>query len=177
LPPIRTVAELETRLAEAERKIDAALAYDAAENLVNAYGYFADESMWNQARDLFTGSPSTEVARELADLRARSGEKPGDSLTVRQMLQPVIHVASDAKSAKIRVRLLEIDQGANGRGEWVSGAYESEAVRVGDSWKLGVMNLSGTWRAGYRDGWARATSLTKASAASPFHYKNPVTGR
>ena len=39
-PEIRRAADLEARLAEVERRLTASEAYDAAENLIGAYGYY-----------------------------------------------------------------------------------------------------------------------------------------
>jgi hypothetical protein len=175
IPSIGSMAELEIAVSTAERKIEMALAYDAAENLTNAYGHFADELMWNDVAELFTNAGPAEAGRN--SFKARSEERQANSFTIRQILQPVIHVSPDAKSAKIRARLLEFDQGASGRGEWAAGIYESEAVEEGGSWRLAKMTLDRTWTAGYREGWSKLTGGAKGPGATSFHYKNPVTGR
>jgi hypothetical protein len=41
------VKEFTARLTELERQIDSSIAYDAVENLVNAYGYYLDDSTDN----------------------------------------------------------------------------------------------------------------------------------
>src|SRR5207244_12406100 len=38
-----SVAQVEAKLAEAERQLDRSIAYDAAENLINADGYYVDD--------------------------------------------------------------------------------------------------------------------------------------
>ncbi len=43
-PAIRNAADLDAGLAKVERSLTAAEAYDAAENLIGAYGYYLDES-------------------------------------------------------------------------------------------------------------------------------------
>jgi hypothetical protein len=78
--PPKNLKEFTTRLTELERQIESSIAYDAAENLVSAHGYFLDDS--NAA--------------------------PGNGPAVHQTVQPVINVAPDGKSATIRARLLRV---------------------------------------------------------------------
>ncbi len=161
--PVRTVAELEARIAQAERSIAIARAYDVAENLANAHGYYVDESLWDDIAKLFAkgGSPGVPDTGHAA-------------LRVDQIIQPVIHVAADGKSAKIRVRLLELRGISGGDGSWTAGVYEDEVVNENGVWKFKTMNLDYTWSAPYHGGWARATGQ---KVRDSFHYKNPVTGR
>jgi len=70
---VRDAKDMEYRVTEAERSLAEAEAYEIAENLINAHGYGLDDS---RAAD-------------------------GTSIFVNQILQPVIDVARDAKSAKI----------------------------------------------------------------------------
>jgi hypothetical protein len=51
--PARTEAELDARLATLERSLDSTASAEAAENLLNAFGYYADEHMWDAAAQLF----------------------------------------------------------------------------------------------------------------------------
>ena len=160
----RTVAELEARIAQAERSIAMVRAYDAAENLANAHGYYVDESLWDDVAKLFSNGGSPEAA----------GIGHASPIHVAQIIQPVIHVAADGKSAKIRVRLLELGGKSGGDGTWTAGIYEDEMVNEDGVWKFKTMHLDDTWSAPYRGGWARATGQ---KVRDSFHYKNPVTGR
>ena len=58
-PPIRNAADLTARLAEVERSLTAAEAYDAAENLIGAYGYYLDESPGGDRGHLRVPNPAT----------------------------------------------------------------------------------------------------------------------
>jgi len=51
---VRNAADIATRLSEIERSLATAEAYDAAENLIGAYGYYLDESP-GDAASLFAG--------------------------------------------------------------------------------------------------------------------------
>jgi hypothetical protein len=126
-PAIRNRAELAGRLAEVERRIAAADAYDAVENLIGAFGY---------ARD----------GAALSD---------GGASFVSQILQPVIEIARDGRSAKTRARLLELRGTSGGAGSWAAGMYSGTAIHQDGSWKLQTFDLDRTWSGPYPGGWAR----------------------
>jgi hypothetical protein len=106
-PAIRNAAALEARLAELEHAINVAKAYDAAENLIGAYACYLAESPSDMA-GLFVGAVREEEApRSLA---------PEGTIFVNQILQPVIDIAADGKSAKVRARLLDLGGIPGGRG-------------------------------------------------------------
>lgn len=124
---IRNRAELETRLAEVERGTAAAEAYDAVENLIGAFGYGRDGAV-------------------LSD---------GGTSFVSQILQPVIEIARDGRSAKVQARLLELQGTSSGAGAWAAGLYKGTAIQQDGSWKLQALDLDRTWSASYPGGWAR----------------------
>lgn len=124
--PVRNRAELEARLAEAERNAADARAYDAIENLVGAFGY------------------------------ARDGMALEDGATsfVSQVFQPVIEISGDGNSARVGARLLELRGISGGAGAWAAGIYEGTAVRRNGSWTLPRFDLERTWSGSYPGGWA-----------------------
>src|SRR6185436_3459864 len=81
--------------------------------------------------------------------------KPSDFLTLHQTVQPVIHVSADGRSAKTRVRLLQLGGPAGGEGSWISGIYENTSVDEDGTWKLSGMDLDYVWQAPSRGGWVR----------------------
>lgn len=115
------------RLTEVERRIAIAEAYDAIENLIGAFGYGRD------------GTATSD----------------GGTSFVSQVLQPVIEIAPDGRSAKIRARLLELRGTSGGAGAWAAGMYEGTAVLQNRTWKLQRFDLSRTWSGPYPGGWAR----------------------
>jgi len=209
-PSVRNVAELEARLAEAERRIGMARAYDAAENLASAHGYAVDESLWDEVANLFAKDGSAGVPdagiyvgreriRKALQIRYEAGVG-AQPVRVHQIIQPVIHVAPDGKSAKIRARLLELGGTSGGDGSWTAGVYEDQLAIEGGEWKFQTMDLDYTWSAPYRGGWAAVEAMSPVQIPAirrfppdrplrgagppfpkvrdvPFHYKNPVTGR
>jgi hypothetical protein len=190
-----TAAELSERIADTERLLDIALAYDAAENLAGAYGFYLDEFMWDETADLFArdarrrlSSISDDDGRERIrqSLKRRyPGPKPTEYFTVHQLVQPVIHVSPDGKTAKMRVRLFQLGGASGANGLWIAGIYECRTGIENGVWKFTSMLLDYTWTADYKSGWARVSEKTKGIVDAPFprivdlpfHYRNPVTGR
>lgn len=126
-PAIRNAEDLESRVADVERRLAAAEAYDAAENLIGAYGYNRDDS--------------------------QSAE--GGTLFASQILQPVIDVASDGNSAKVRARLLDLGGTSGGAGYWSAGTLAGQIVSEQGSWKFQTTRSTSVWSAPYPGGWAR----------------------
>jgi hypothetical protein len=194
-PAIRTPAELTEKLVQMERLIKIAAAYDVAENLASAYGYYLDEFMWDETADLFSRDARRELASIGLDIgrdnirqslkRRYPGGKPKDYFTVHQLIQPVIHVAPDGQSAKMRVRLFQLGGASGGGGSWITGSYETQTVLEDGVWKIEAMDLKYIWTAEYTGGWAHVSGTAKGVVAAPFpeiitlpfHYRNPVTGR
>jgi SnoaL-like domain len=139
-PAIRNVSDLEAGVAEVERSLAAPEAYDAAENLIGAYGYYLDES------------PS-----DVAKLFVQPGRvSPSESsIFVNQILQPVIEVAPDGKSAKIRARLLDLGGTSGEAGYWKAGTFEGQIVSEQGMWRFQTVLSSSRWSAPYPGGWAR----------------------
>jgi hypothetical protein len=143
---IRTTADLAARLAEAERSFTTAQAYDAAENLIGAYGYYLDESPADVA-SLFTGN-----ARKDASVGYLA---PGETILANQILQPVIDIAPDGRSAKVRARLLDLGNNLAGAGYWTAGAFEAQIVTDQGNWKFQTASSPSGWSAPYPGGWGR----------------------
>ncbi len=163
----RAIAALESRVAETERALAVAGAYDGAENVASAYSYYLDEFRWDDAADLFAANgwkelPYVGIYQGRERIRASmrmlypTGGRPAGFFAIHQTMQPVIHVAADGASAKIRLRVLQPRGRVGADGAWVAGVYESEAVLEDGVWKLSAMDLDYTWAAGYRAGWAGA---------------------
>jgi len=193
--PVHSQAQLADNIAEAERLFRRAVAYDASENLASAYGYYLDEFMWDETADLFGlnakrdfASISVDIGREQIreSLKRRyPGKKSMDYLLVHQLVQPVIHVAPDGNSAKMRARLFQISGPSGGNGVWIAGVYECGTGIEDGVWKFTSMTLRYIWTADYKGGWGHIDPNAKGAVAAPFpkivdtpfHYKNPITGR
>jgi len=159
---------MESTLAEVERKVDAAIAVDAVENLNSSYGYYLDESAWDQMADTFSmTSGAKEISgagvyigqdriRKVLNLRGPRGGRGAASFTIHQLTQPVIHISDDGQSAKARFRLFQGGGAANGSsGSWIGGIYENTAVKENGEWKFGIQDLHHIFSASYRNGWGK----------------------
>ena len=210
--PIANAAKLESLLASTELSVERSKAYHAAENLATAYGFYIDEFKWDDAADLFSRDGWKELSyvgtyvgrervRESMKRRYPNPKSP-NFLTVHQVVQPVIHVSADGKTARIRARLFQMGGPANGEGSWLVGVYENSAVVEDGAWKLSGMDLDYVWQAPSHGGWVRVKTPPNVPPpalikefppdrplrgsiaapfpkvhAMPFHYKNPVSGR
>jgi SnoaL-like domain len=211
-PPVTSIAALASLLTATELSVERSKAYHASENLATAYGYYIDEFAWDETADIFSRDGSKELShvgtyvgreriRQSLKLRYPNPKSP-DFLTLHQVVQPVIHVSADGRTAKIRARLFQMGGPSGGEGSWVSGIYENTSVDEGGTWKLSGMDLDYVWRAPSRGGWVRVKTPPVAPEvamvsdfppdrplrgsiaapfpkvhAVPFHYSNPVSGR
>src|SRR6201999_1758548 len=69
-------------------------------------------------------------------------------------LQPVIDVAPDGKSAKIRSRMLQ-QMSLSSRASLGGAVYENEAVKEEGVWRFKVDHAYNTFSAAYEGGWAK----------------------
>jgi hypothetical protein len=210
--PVTSAARLASLLSATELSVERSKAYHAAENLATAYGFYIDEFKWDETADIFSRNGwkelsyvGTYVGRErIRESLKRRYPNPKSTtfLTIHQIVQPVIHVSADARSAKIRVRPFQLGGPANGEGSWIGGIYENGAMDEGGTWKLSGMDLDYVWQAPSRGGWVKVTTPPAAPQvalvkefppdrplrgsiaapfpkvhAMPFHYRNPVSGR
>lgn len=203
-------ADIEPELARSELQVERVKSYAELENLESAYGYYLDKNLWNDLADLFARNGSLELAQRgvyqgrdhvrafLLKVFGRGQEGPvAGRLGNHLQLQPVIDVAADGQSAKIRVRLLQ-QMSFGPRASIGAGVYENEAVKEDGVWRFKSVHTYNTLTAGYDGGWARSASrampgpsvemppdapptmvfaMFPAVYDVPFHYPNPVTGR
>jgi hypothetical protein len=145
-PAIRNAKDLDAHLAEVERSITAAEAYDAAENLIDAYGYYLDESPADVASLFVRGGTEEVRARDFA---------AEDTTFVNQILQPVIAVAPDGGSANIFARLLDLGGTSGGAGRWTAGNFVGQIRSEQGTWRFQTAQSTSRWSAPYPGGWAR----------------------
>ena len=196
-------------LDQAERLIAQVKARTEIENLEDAYGYYLDKGLWDEVADLFAADGSFEVGQcgvYLGQAHVRSflkgsfgpaGPQP-DQMYNHILTQPVIDIAPDGASARIRIRELQQFAGEDGPPGLGEAIHEDEAVLEGGTWKLKSLHAFQTLLADYQGGWAQAPrpqapgpSATDPpdrpptviyapfpkSFTVPFHYANPETDR
>jgi hypothetical protein len=174
------------QIAAAERQAQRAMDYDEIENLQNAYGYYAEKSLWSDIAELFVdhGVLETDDARHagreqiLAFLKSSGAEGPVKGvLNSLLQLQPVIHIDADGRAARIRSRVLQLTRDAQGRPMWGAGIYENELVKDNGTWKFKRLHLYQTYKVHYKGGWtappAGEGERLPSSFTPPFHYRRP----
>jgi SnoaL-like domain len=204
------LASLETELSGLEHDVQLLEDTKAIKRLQRAYGYYVDKKLADQIEALFSDAPDTTA--ELGGYgvyvgKARIGEfyrrlmggqglKPGE-LYNHMILQGVVHVADDDRTAKGRWRAL-IQTGEAGKTAiWAEGPYENEYVKENGVWKFSKVHWYQTVAAPYDPGWHKAplplnppladfppdrppSEVYKSYPSAyqpPYHYKNPVSGR
>ncbi|RYG79380.1 hypothetical protein EON77_09225, partial [bacterium] len=113
------------------------------------------------------------------------------------VMQGVIHVAPDGRTAKARWRSLVLGGQHGADGTWMEGPYENEYVKEDGTWRLMKLHWYTTVAGGYDQGWHRTAlpiagplrDLPPDRAPSevyqafpsfylpPYHYLNPITGK
>jgi len=196
-------------LAQAQVGLQRVKAYHEIENLESAYGYYLDKNLWNDLANLFSVDGSMELAQRgaydgrehvrafLLKVFGRGSEGPvAGRLGNHMQLQPVIDVAPDGKSAKIRIRMFQ-QMSFGPRASVGAAVYENTAVLEDGKWKLRDDHTYNTLAANYEGGWVRAANPATPGPDKelppdrppslkfqmfpvvydiPFHYANPVTG-
>ncbi len=199
---------LKTHIAElTPPMVERAEAIRAVKRLQVAYGHYAEFGLWNDLADLFAedgighypvGDLKKEEIRKLF-LKDIGGGKlglPEGLLYPHIMLQPVVSLSPDGKSAKGRWRVFTM-LGFHGKNaNWAGGVYENEYVKQDGIWHFQSMHIYPILRADYDKGWAKSAKPAKGineeyppdrpSTAAyeifpkfyvpKFHYDNPVTG-
>jgi hypothetical protein len=205
--PAARLAALESELAALEHEIELLEDTKAIKRLQRAYGYYADKKQSDEISALFAADATAEigglgvfVGRErigtLYDLLLDGGLEEGQ-LFNHMILQGVVHVAPDGRTAKGRWRAL-IQLGEHGESAtWSEGPYENEYVKEDGVWRISKLHWYATLTAPYDPGWHRAQiPLDGPSDALPpdrppsevyesypsaylprYHYDNPVSGR
>ncbi len=176
----------------------------AIENLQAMYGYYIDKGQWRQAAALFSKDGHYEfgqngvyvgnasIERGLS-LMGPAGLEEGQ-LNNYVMVQPIIDIADDNRTAKARWRS-DVLLSRGGTGTWGGGVYENEYVNDGGTWKFSNLHYYVTFWGDYDQGWAAKPipvaqpsreippdlpptvvyqSLPKLQVV-PYHYVNPVS--
>jgi cell division protein FtsB len=201
-PEVRALA---SELAHAVQDLARLRSRQAISNLQAELGYYIDKGLWSQAAELFAPDATYEYGQQgvyvgRAHIRTALGLMGPEGLQRGElndypMLQPIIDVAADNRTAKARWRS-DVMLSRNGAGEWGGGVYENEYVNEGGTWRIQKLHFYVTFFADYERGWAagsiplagpsrthppdRPPSEVYASFPGinlvPYHYPNPVTG-
>lgn len=199
---------LDSLVAEVEREIARVKDYHEIENLQSAYGYYLDKNLWNDLATLFAADGSIELAQRgvyvgrervrgmLFNVFGAEGPQAG-RLGNHIQWQPVIHVAADGGTGRLRARMMQ-QLNFGPRASMGASLYENEVVKEDGVWKFLRVHALNTWTAGYDGGWSNSPGTTVPGPSRtyppdapptvtfemfpnvyeiPFHYEHPVVGR
>ncbi len=174
-PAAAPAGSLVARMAEARRKLSVAKAYDAVENVSNSFGYYLDDTMWDQMAEIFAVNgtrpqgPGFYVGRKhIIEAMTQthfsgppSPTNPRDHINIHQRLQPVIDISPDGVSAKLRTRLFLYHASQKGKepSTFGSGMYPNETFTLEDGvWKMlvgGEIDETYIASSNWKDGWGK----------------------
>lgn len=211
-PPQRATTSPRSRafssqeVVELRRRAAALADLQAIENLQNAYGYYIDKWQWDEAASLFADDATYEAGqqgvyvgrkriRDMFNLAGPAGLRHGE-VNDRIQYQPVTHISADGRTAKSRVRQMDVI-GKYGAAAYIGGGVqENEYVKIDGVWKIAKLHLYTTFLADLEKGWSHGAQPiagpsrtlppdrgpTEVYQAFPtfhvpeFHYPHPVTG-
>jgi SnoaL-like domain len=178
----------------------------AIENLQAMYGYYIDKGQWKKAAGLFSRDGTYEFGQSGVYVGSTSVERgiglmgpPGleqGQLNNYVMVQPIIHISDDNRTAKARWRS-DVLLARGGKGRWGGGIYENEYVNDKGTWKFSKLHYYVTFWGDYEQGWsAKSFPMDPPSESNPpdrpptlvyesfpklqvvpYHYVNPVSGK
>lgn len=199
---------IEAALDDVEKRIGLLEDVAQIERLHSVYGYYLARNQWDHLAGIFADDGTIEIAlrgvyvgkasvRRNLDLYGEQGIHHGVQHNHMQY-QPVIHVAPDGRTAKMRSRAFSIMGNYGQAGLFMGGVYENELVKENGIWKIRKDQVFNTYFAPYDLGWRDLVprdppgitesnppdqppsvifEMYPSTFVPPFHYDNPVTGR
>jgi hypothetical protein len=179
----------EARLAEDARRLAVAAAYDGAENANSAYGHLIDDFQWTDMAKLFGKHGAKEVpfagyyagderiAHSVFLEYGDSQVKGRAGIAFHWLIQPVILVASDGRSASGRSYLFHPDTAKRPGSADIFGAMypDNQFVLEDGVWRIWNLSLDEPYfsmPAGWAGGWsakpkARGQALPTPASLQP----------
>jgi hypothetical protein len=205
--PARDARELEQRLTTLDHRIGLLEDLDRIERLHVVYGYYLAHNQWDDLAATFSSDGAIEIAqrgvyvgpasvRRNLNLYGEPGIHHG-LLHNHMQFQPVIHVADDRQTARVRSRAFSMMGEHGNYSMWMGGVYENQYVKEDGIWKFRWDQVFNTYFVTYPVGWKNAVprpppGITESNPPDlppsvpfemypsaflpPFHYPNPVTG-
>ena len=199
--------DLESGIESLEQRVARLEDMDALERLNAIYGYYLARNQWDNLAGIFASDGSIEIAmrgvytgsqsvRRNLNLYGEAGIHHG-LLHNHMQYQPVIHIAEDGQTAKMRSRAFSIMGEHETYSMWMGGTYENDYVKDDGIWKMQRDQVFNTYFVPYAVGWKDAAPrpppgisesnppdsppthpfrMCPSAFLPPFHYANPVTG-
>jgi len=208
LLPVPAIAQqsTEARLAAYRERVEQLEDADQIENLQAYFGYFFDKGLWSDAADCFAANASFEYGqrgvyvgkeriRRALLLFAPDGLGNG-YLNNHMMLQPIITVADDGRTATARWQGMVMLSAPGANGVWGVGQYENAYVKERGTWKISKLHFYVQAMGDYDLGFGRGPIRMEGPSAlfppdrpptevyrafpsgytPPFSFVHPVTG-
>jgi hypothetical protein len=207
--PGATADSVEASLAASERRVGLLEDVVQLERLNSIYGYYLAHLQWDDLTGIFARDGTIEIAMRGVYAGSKSvrrnlnlyGQATDDQFGLQHnhmQFQPVITLAPDGQSARMRSRALSIMGQWERYSQWMGGVYENEYVKENGVWKIKSDQVFNTYFVPYSVGWkdvqprsppgitasnppdappTLAFEMYPAAFLPPFHYAHPVTGQ
>ena len=134
------------------------------ERMNSIYGYYLAHLQWDDLTGIFSPTGSIEIAMRGVYVGAASvrrnlnlyGQATDDQFGLQHnhmQFQPVVTVAPDGQSAKMRSRALSIMGNWERYSQWMGGVYENDFVKENGVWKIKRDQVFNTYFMPYAVGW------------------------
>jgi hypothetical protein len=196
-------------LAALERRVGLLDDVAQLERMNSIYGYYLAHLQWDDLTGIFSPTGSIEIAMRGVYVGAASvrrnlnlyGQATDDQFGLQHnhmQFQPVVTVAPDGQSAKVRSRALSIMGNWQRSSQWMGGVYENDFVKEDGVWKIERDQVFNTYFIPYTVGWKDVQprpppgitasnppdlpptlpfEMYPSAFLPPFHYVHPVTGQ
>jgi hypothetical protein len=203
-----SVGALEARLDSLDRRLGLLDDYRQLERMNSIYGYYLAHLKWDDLAGIFSPTGTIEIAmrgvyageksiRRNLDLYGKDTDSQFGLQHNHMQFQPVIDIAPDGQSAKMRSRALSIMGQYERYAQWMGGVYENDYVKENGVWKIEHDQVFNTYFVPYAVGWKNVPprpppgiskdnppdappthpfEMYPSAFLPPFHYANPVTG-
>jgi hypothetical protein len=172
------------RLQDGARRVMMAVAYDAAEHVSSSYGFFADDSQWDWLSEIFGNGGTKQIPfagyytsypriskglfLEYGDPVKLDAKK--SSIAFHWRIQPVINVAPDGRSARVRTYLFHPNTSKTGSSTLFGAMYPDDHLILEDGiWRLWNLSLDEPYfeMPNWKAGWAGAKERDPNAAPAP----------
>ena len=197
---------LEQRVADYRERVERLEDQAEIENLTATFGYYFDKGLWDEAASLFARDGAFEYEQSgvyigpdrierAMHMLGPQGLAPG-YLNNHMMLQNIIYVAQDGRTATGRWQGPIMLAEPNANGQWAVGIYENDYVKEDGVWKFGKLHFYLTAKTDYDRPWPQGSVPMRgmnalfppddppsevyrafpAAYIPPFSFDHPVTG-
>jgi hypothetical protein len=169
------VAARPAAVGELLRRAERALDLKEIERLQRAYGYYIDQSDWDNVLDLLTDDATAEyslsgvyagkesIRRLLYSIGyGRRGLLP-QQLREHTQLQPVITISEDGRTARARWRAVVLLGQWQQYARWQIGPYVNEYRKENGRWKISSLHWYETFTVPYKGGWKGRMEATNVA--------------